>query len=220
MEFFVVVVLVIIFVLIPILKGIASDSKTYHPSTSKAKLAENKVGEALRTLDPKSYVIFENVILPSNGNTAHTEIDHIVVSPFGIFCIETKSHSGAIYAYKKNKAWTQYLAGQKFTFHSPHHQNYKHVKAIEALFKNKLNAPIHSYAVFPNADKIVTDTTFVYEDPYELVQRIEKHTRSVYNIAECTHILKTLAYATSLRDTLATLHTEEVQAFLATKVRS
>lgn len=213
-------VLLILFILFviafsPVIIVIALVTKLKKPSITKTKLAELKVNEALRNLDMKLYVLFENVILPSAGNTAHTEVDHIVVSPFGVFCIETKSHNGSIYAYEKNKNWAQYLGGQKFTFHSPYRQNYKHVKAIEALIGKGLKAPVHSYIVFPNAQKVVTDSKCVYDDVDRLVERISNHKRAVYNLEECTYILKLLAYASSKSDSLSSLHIEEIQSYLS-----
>lgn len=104
MELLIILFFLSIFVIAPIMGAIALISAIpTKPKLSKSKLAEMKVSDALGRLDMKSYVLFENVILPSRGNTAHTEIDHIVVSPYGIFCIETKAHGGSIYAYEKTK---------------------------------------------------------------------------------------------------------------------
>ncbi|MES2631198.1 MAG: nuclease-related domain-containing protein [Patescibacteria group bacterium] len=217
MEILIILFLLAIFVLAPIIGGIALSSIPFEPKPTKSKLAEQKVSNALRRLSLKSYVLFENVILPSQGNTAHTEIDHIVVSPYGIFCIETKSHKGSIYAYEKNQDWAQYLGNRKFTLHSSLRQNYKHIKAIEALLGTNLKAPIHSYVVFPNAYKIVTDSKCVYANINDLVEQISKHVQPIYDIDECTRILKSLAYASSQNEVLSQIHIEEVQAYLATK---
>lgn len=219
MELLIIIFLLSIFIFVSILRRIAPASTAEKPrrTVSKSKQAEARVNEALCGLDMKSYVLFENVILPSNGNTAHTEIDHIVVSPYGIFCIETKSHSGAIYAYEKNKDWVQYIGKRKFTFNSPQRQNYKHVSAIEALLAGTLRAPVHSYVIFPNAYKVVTDSKYVYKDIDALVRRISMHKQPLYNIDECTHILRTLAYESSKKDLLYTTHVKEVRSYLAAK---
>ena len=220
MELLIGALLLSVLVLAPIIGGIALASislKSTKPKLSKSQLAEKSVNDALRTLDLKSYVLFENVILQSNGNTAHTEIDHIVVSPYGIFCVETKSHCGSIYGYEKNANWAQYLGGQKFTLNSPSRQNYKHIKAIEALIGANLKAPIHSYVIFPCASKIITDSKFVYNDVRTLIENISRHKQPVYDLDECTRILRSLAYASSKKDSLAAVHIDEVQTYLATK---
>lgn len=218
MELLIILFLLSLFVIAPIMGAIALTSaiKT-KPKPSKSKMAEMKVNDALGKLNMKSYVIFENVILPSRGNTAHTEIDHIIVSPYGIFCIETKAHSGSIYAYERNKDWAQYLRGKKYSIHSPHRQNYKHVKAIEDLVGSDLRAAVHSYVAFPNAYQVITDSDFVYCNIGALIDHISRHKRPIYTMDECTRIMKSLAYASSQKDALLSIHIEEVQSYLATK---
>ena len=181
---------------------------------SKQQQCEEAVTDALRTLDMKSYVVFENLILPSSGNTSYTEIDQVVVSPFGIFCIETKSHHGSIYGYTTRKNWKQYLGGKEFTINNPLHQNYKHTKAIEALLGDTLKAKVHSYVVYPNARSVKIDGEQVDCSISEIKRKISCHTKAVYNLSDCEHILKTFAVASSKRAELKHLHAEEVRNYL------
>jgi hypothetical protein len=184
------------------------------PQISKQELCEQAVTDALRSLDMKSYVVFENLILPSTGNTSLTEIDQVVISPYGIFCIETKSHQGSIYGYTKSRNWKQYLGGKEFTIHNPLHQNYKHIRAIEDLLSSGLKAKVHSYVVYPKARSVKIDGEYVDCSIDEIKRKITRHTSSVYNLQDCERILKTLAVASSKREELRNIHTEEVQAYL------
>lgn len=181
---------------------------------TSAQLCEKRVSDALRSMDMKSYVIFDNLILRSGGNTAHTEIDHVIVSPYGIFCIETKSHQGSIYGYTKSTHWKQYLGGKEYSFYNPYRQNYKHIEAIESLLGINLKAPVHSYVVFPNAHKVKVDGADVDLSINEVVRKITRHQRRVYNLFDCERILKTFAYASTKREELSSTHNQEVQAFL------
>ncbi|GGI90260.1 nuclease-related domain-containing protein [Shewanella gelidii] len=63
----------------------------------KGNLGEAKVYQALATALPaKDYQILNNITLPlEDGGT--TQIDHIVVSEFGVFVIETKNLQGWIF---------------------------------------------------------------------------------------------------------------------------
>ncbi|NCU37946.1 NERD domain-containing protein [Candidatus Saccharibacteria bacterium] len=100
------ILLATLFVFAPIIGGIAVIGATLSkPRIPAYKQCENRVSNALNNMDMKFYVVFDNLILQSNGNTSHTEIDHVVVSPFGIFCIETKSHKGSIYGSEKSAYW-------------------------------------------------------------------------------------------------------------------
>lgn len=43
----------------------------------------------------KTYHRFHNLIIPSRNGT--TQIDHVVISPYGVFIIETKNMGGKYY---------------------------------------------------------------------------------------------------------------------------
>ncbi len=50
----------------------------------------------------KRYIWFNDVTLPDEqGGT--TQIDHIVLSPFGVFVIETKNYKGWIFGGERQK---------------------------------------------------------------------------------------------------------------------
>jgi len=51
-------------------------------------------------LDSKIYTSFNNLII--NDEYGSTQIDHIIVSIFGIFVVETKEWSGWIYGNEKD----------------------------------------------------------------------------------------------------------------------
>lgn len=81
-------------------------------------------------LDANVYEDINNVTLPTSNGT--TQIDHVIVSRFGIFVVETKNMSGWIFGDEKSPQWTQSLpGGKKFQFQNPLHQNYRHVKALQ-----------------------------------------------------------------------------------------
>jgi restriction system protein len=92
---------------------------------------EALVSQALMDLKPPhSWHLLNNVTLKVADGT--TQIDHILVSRFGIFVIETKHYKGWIFGDAKSKSWTQVLFKVKHRFQNPLHQNYKHVKAVQA----------------------------------------------------------------------------------------
>lgn len=96
-------------------------------------------------LPADTYHRIHNVTLPTPDGT--TQIDHIFISRFGIFVVETKNMKGWIFGGENQAQWTQKIFKQSFRFQNPLRQNYKHVKALEAA----LNVPpefIHSVVVF------------------------------------------------------------------------
>lgn len=80
---------------------------------------------------PNEFKILSNVVLKSGDGT--TQIDQILVSPYGIFVVEVKNYKGWIFA--NNRRWTQVLYNEKHQFQSPVRQNRKHVKALQTLLK-------------------------------------------------------------------------------------
>lgn len=101
--------------------------------TSKVK---GRMGEAvvsvgaLKQLDPKIYRVFNNLVLPRPDGRGTTQIDHVVVSVFGIFVIETKHYAGWIFGDETSRYWTQILYGKKSRFQNPLHQNALHLRAL------------------------------------------------------------------------------------------
>ena len=84
----------------------------------------------LRALPEDDYKVLHNIILPTTDGIT-TQIDHIVVSRFGIFVIETKTYSGWIFGDAYQAQWTQCLRSgyyaKKFRFQNPLHQNWRHI---------------------------------------------------------------------------------------------
>jgi len=85
---------------------------------------------ALKRLDPKVYRVFNDLIFPRPDGKGTTQIDHVVVSPFGIFVIETKNYAGWIFGDESSRYWTQVIYGRKSRFQNPLHQNALHVRAL------------------------------------------------------------------------------------------
>ena len=79
------------------------------------------------SLPKDQYHLIKNVTLPTDDGT--TQIDHIIVSKFGIFVVETKNMKGWIFGNATQKQWTQKIYKFSTKFQNPIHQNYKHLKS-------------------------------------------------------------------------------------------
>ena len=90
-----------------------------------------KVGAGL-TLNSVLYQKYHNVTLPTVNGT--TQIDHVFVSEFGVFVVETKNIGGRIFGGEHDSEWIKvFPGGQKHKFQNPLHQNHGHVRAIENI---------------------------------------------------------------------------------------
>ena len=95
--------------------------------------------------------LLNNITLPIKDGT--TQIDHILVSVKGIFVIETKHYSGSIFASASSPTWTQAFHKRSYQFQNPARQNFKHVRAVQALLEFIPPEHIHSVVVFTGGAK-------------------------------------------------------------------
>jgi hypothetical protein len=105
-------------------------------------------------LPKEQYEVIHNVTLPTEDGT--TQIDHIVLSIYGIFVVETKNMKGWIYGGEKQKLWTQALFKFKTQFQNPLHQNYKHTQTLKKLLDFLGIENIFSLVVFVGDSKFKT----------------------------------------------------------------
>ena len=147
----------------------------------KGEVGEENVAKGLKQLlSTEDYIVFNNLILPSCGGT--TQIDHVIVSRFGIFVVETKNMQGWILMDDKYVEWIQMVDKHRTTeFQNPLRQNFKHIKAVQKLFKIKENQ-IHNLVVFVGE---ATPCTEMPEDIYwkieDLADRIQKNRTVVFS---------------------------------------
>ncbi|MBD9653756.1 NERD domain-containing protein [Pseudomonas sp. PDM12] len=135
----------------------------------KSPWAKGQIGELLvrffahRQLDQHTYRRLHNVTLNTPDGT--TQIDHVFLSVYGIFVLETKNMSGWIFGSEKQAQWTQKFPKHTFKFQNPIRQNYKHIKALEA---NLGISPEHLHSVIT----FVGGSTFKTEVPANVTQGI------------------------------------------------
>ncbi len=179
--------------------------------------AEQAVSLALRHALRGNYTLFDNIILPtSRHEIPTTQIDHILVSNYGIFCLETKGNKGSVYGWsKKPRAWTNYQYGRKYRIEqNPLHQNYGHVKALEYtlgdLCKSK---PIVSLIVFPYINRATVDHQEWDLSIPGTLERIAQRNTKIYTDAEVEEICRRLNVATPYQTGLQYAHVRHVQRF-------
>ncbi len=118
----------IFFVLCLVLKSLWPRIKGY--------MGEAMVKMELSSLDKNKYSVINNLVLEnSGGNTYSTQIDHLVISTYGIFSIETKNYKGLICGSEYGKRWIQNIHGNKNEFMNPSLQNYAHIQAVKSILR-------------------------------------------------------------------------------------
>lgn len=112
-------------------------------------------------LNKDIYHLVKNVTLPTEDGS--TQIDHIIVSKYGVFVVETKNMKGWIFGNEKQKTWTQKIFKSTHKFQNPLHQNYKHLKTLESTLAIGMEK-LFSVVVF------VGDSTFKTKVPENVLK--------------------------------------------------
>lgn len=154
----------------------------------------------LRKLETSTYQVFDDLYLPRPDGQGTTQVDHVVVSPFGVFVIETKNYQGWIFGAENQKQWTQSIYKKKHRFQNPLHQNNLHLRALADYLKLDRKS-LHSVVFF------IGDCTFKTELPANVLNRglrsyIESFQAPLLvppEVARCAEALSALDRATDRR---------------------
>ncbi len=142
---------------------------------------EALVSKAVRVnFTPPDYHLLNHVTLRVSDST--TQVDHILVSRFGVFVIETKDYKGWIFANPKQASWTQVLFNSKFRFQNPIHQNFRHVRAVQDLLDFLPPEAVRSIVVFTGDAEFKTDVPPGVFDLSGFVDHIRENTTEVMSL--------------------------------------
>lgn len=160
------IIILAIITFVFILFIIKSTKNTYDnikPSViGKGKAGESTVSHILRSL-PEDYLVINDVIIPDQVTDSNkkytTQIDHVVVAPFGIFVIETKNYSGWIFGDEKSKRWKQtFKTTEAHYLYNPIKQNWGHTYALAEHLHLNIRA-FKPIVVFSNNCKLHISST-------------------------------------------------------------
>ena len=152
---------------------------------------ERYVAQQLQKNLPSSdYAVINDLLIPYKRYGRTSQIDHIVVSIYGIFCIETKSHKGWILGVKAREIFQQILFRDRYNIRpNPVNQNMGHIDALNEVLGKKLKAPIMNIVVFPSAEKLMIYGYTHVERVFEVIEEISEQDKKVYTYQEAASII-------------------------------
>lgn len=184
----------------------------------KGIFGEFLVNRLLSKLPESDYTLIKDVTLPTSDGT--TQVDHIVVSKYGIFVVETKNMKGWIFGSARQKLWTQKIYRHSSKFQNPLHQNYKHIKALETLLGCSSDN-LHSVIVF------IGDSTFKTEMPPNVtyargsIRYIQQFNKVVFSDKDYARLTDSINQIKLKRGVITDLkHRNHVKEIVASKVSS
>ena len=142
---------------------------------------------AKQLLDKEKYHLIKNVTLPTENGT--TQIDHIIVSVYGIFVVETKNMKGWIFGNEKQRTWTQKIFKHSKKFQNPLYQNYKHTQTLKTLL-NLTDREVFSLIVFIGDSTFKTDMPPNVTEGGGYIRYIKSKIREVLSSAQTREITK------------------------------
>lgn len=141
---------------------------------------EKKVSSFLEDLDCEEYRVYNDLLILNGKYT--TQVDHVVISRYGVFVLETKNVHGKVYGGGNAEFWKQYLPDigyKRFGFTKEHQlrnpiwQNDGHIKTLRKLvFGNEI--PIYGIVVFPSNTEINVSAEQPVLNMYNVVPYIKQ----------------------------------------------
>jgi hypothetical protein len=138
--------------------------KLYEPKI-KGMMGELRVEEELERLQDDEYEVINDILISTKKGSI--QIDHIVVSKYGIFVIESKNYTGWIHGNENSEYWTQSIYAYKTQFRNPIKQNWSHIYALKDILKDYKQVRYHPIVVFAGSAElknVFTKTPVIYTD--------------------------------------------------------
>ena len=157
---------------------------------SRGAFGERTVSGRLNSLG-EHYIVIDDLLIPN----AHgdTQIDHVVVSPFGIFVIETKCWSGWISGGENSAQWTQTIYKEKYDKPNPIFQNKVHVEAVKSALKQYGEVLAVPIVVIVDCDRLkVNSPNHTVIRLYDLKEEVLKYHRIIYTDEQCENMALSL----------------------------
>lgn len=102
---------------------------------------------------PYEYRVLSDLLLPrSNGQTS--QIDHVVVSQYGVFMVEVKNYHGSVTGRGNEKYWLHQVGSEQHRFYNPIWQNHGHIRALQEIIGDEEPSIYVNLVVFGNGAQL------------------------------------------------------------------
>lgn len=173
----------------------------------RGRVGERRISLRLSSL-PDGYDVYNDVYIEVQGRSV--QIDHVVISRYGVFVIETKNYAGWIYGTDNSEYWIKNMYGNKYQFRNPLKQNYSHVKSLQTV----LGIPESSFipiVAFLNKATLKCETTgnVIYHN--QLKKTIQSYITPIFSDAEVERMKAVLSAASVVDWKQQKMHTRRIK---------
>ncbi|HKG06833.1 MAG TPA: NERD domain-containing protein [Pedobacter sp.] len=176
-----------------ILLGILIVIYKLYRSRIKGLIGETAIAVRLSNLPKPRYKVINNLVLENGDRTS--QIDHLIVSDYGLFVIETKNLKGWIFGFENSEYWTQVIYKRKEYIYNPIRQNRGHIMALRQALSRFPRVTIIPIVVFSSSSTLKVKTTSEVIYSSELLQTVRDYSDITLSLASKMIIFETLCSA-------------------------
>lgn len=168
--------------------------------------------QELNKLPKDKYKILNNILIKVNDNTY--QIDHVIVSSYGIFSIETKQYNGYITGNKYDKNWIRHEGKNKYYYTNPIRQNYGHVKALSSLL-NIYESKIFNIVCIPSKARLKIEHDDELVRVSAIINKIKSYNKKI--ISNTDEIVKEIIKNNITNQNIKKEHIKNIKNNIITK---
>ena len=180
----------------------------------KGYLGEKSIAVVLSFLPSDEYKIINDILIKSNDRTI--QVDHLVISIYGIFVIETKNYKGWITGSDNSEYWTKNMSGNKYKFYNPIRQNKAHISALS----RKLGLSVNKFIpiiVFSNRADLRINTAYNVIYISQINRLIKEYTDIKFQENDIQKLYDKISQLNIVSPETRKQHISEVRNIVATK---
>ena len=177
---------------------------------------EKRVSSFLENLDCEDYRVYNDLLIRDGNYT--TQVDHIIISRYGVFVLETKNIHGKVYGSGNSEYWKQYLPASGYKRHgftqehqlrNPIWQNAGHIKTLRRLvFGNDI--PVYGIVVFPTETDLYVNCEHPVLHMWDVVPFIKQYRDELLSAEQMGYYRRRLLEIISTSESDRKSHLENV----------
>ena len=183
---------------------------------SLGEYGERRVSSYLEDLPCEDYRVYNDLLIRDGNYT--TQVDHIIISRYGVFVLETKNIHGKVYGSGNSEYWKQYLPDsgykrygftQEHQLRNPIWQNAGHIKTLRRLVLGN-DVPVYGIVVFPTETDLYVNCEQPVLHMWDVVPFIKQYREEVLSSEQMGYYRRRLFEVISTSESDRKSHLENV----------
>ncbi|WAH39035.1 nuclease-related domain-containing protein [Alicyclobacillus dauci] len=160
----------------------ASQSRRTVDPTHIGDLGEYKIDVQLRQFSNEYRYLSDLLLVYPRSKTGYSQVDHLLITPYALFVIETKNYQGYVRGKREDRNWR---VNGKYNMYNPVQQNRTHINALKRVLKEYKDIRFVSVISFTKR----CDLRYLEPD----LREVESDEFVVYDVKLTEYIKRTLA---------------------------